>query len=140
MARRLTLAILLLATLGGCGGAPFVTATPAFARFGVDEVLRQFAAAGLRVDGPQPLASGALGTSAPRYAEARSFAAGKPGSTTAATLFTFDSPAELLAMESFLRQRYTKGRILIHRNLLLIFSVQSVDETGMYDPVLLALR
>lgn len=140
MARRLALAIFLLVALGGCGGVPFVTATPSFARFGADEVLRAFSSAGLRVDGPQSLAPGALGASAPRYAEAKSFAAGKPGSSTAATLFTFDSAAELAAMESFLRQRYPKGRILIHRNLLLIFSVPGMEETGGYDPVLLALR
>lgn len=140
MARRLTLAIFLVLALGGCGDAPFVTATPPFARFGADEVLRSFAAAGLRVEGAQPLAPGALGTSAPRYAEARSFAAGKSGSATAATLFTFDSAADLQAMETYLRQHYTKGRIVTHRNLLLIFSVPSVEETGMYDPVLLALR
>ena len=140
MARRLALAIFLLATLGGCGGAPFVTATPSFARFGADEVLRDFSAAGLRVDGARALAPGALGADAPRYTESRSFAAGKPGSTTAATLFTFDSAADLTAMERFLRQRYPKGRIVIHRNLLLIFSVPGVEETGVYDPVFLAMR
>ncbi|CAA9580826.1 MAG: hypothetical protein AVDCRST_MAG18-3106 [uncultured Thermomicrobiales bacterium] len=141
MARRLAIAVLLLATLGGCGGAPFVTATPSFARFSADDVMRGFKGAGLRVDGPQPLASGALGADAPRYAEAKSFAAGTPGSTTAATLFTFNSAAELTAMEAFLRQKYAKkNRMLVHRNVLLVFSTAGMEETGMYDPVLLGLR
>ena len=141
MARRFALPLLLLALLGGCGGAPFVTATPSFARFSADDVMRGFKAAGLRADGPQSLAPGALGPDAPRYAEAKSFAVGAPGSTTAATVFTFDSAADLMAMEAFLRQKYAKkSRLLVHRNVLLVYSVTGTEETGIYDPVLLALR
>ncbi len=140
MARRFALPLLLLIVLSGCG-APFVTATPSFARFRADDVLRGFKASGLRVDGPQSLAPGALGAGAPRYAEAKSFAAGQPGSATAATLFTFDSAADLMAMETFLRQKYAKkSRMVVHRNVLLVYSVTGTEETGMYDPVLLALR
>ena len=141
MARRFALSLLLLALLSGCGAAPFVTATPSFARFRADDVMHGFKAAGLRVDGPQALAPGALGADAPRYAEAKSFAAGQPGSATAATIFTFDSAADLTAMENFLRQKYAKkSRMVIHRNVLLVFSVLGTEETGMYDPVLLALK
>lgn len=140
MARRFALPLLLLALLGGCG-APFVTATPSFARFSADDVMRGFKAAGLRADGPQSLAPGALGPDAPRYTEAKSFAVGPPGSATAATVFTFDSAADLMAMESFLRQKYAKkSRMVVHRNVLLVYSVTGTEETGMYDPVLLALR
>lgn len=140
MARRFALPLLFLALLGGCG-APFVTATPSFARFSADDILRGFKASGLRVDGPQSLAPGALGPDAPRYAEAKSFAAGQPGSATMATLFTFDSAADLTAMDTFLRQKYAKkSRILVHRNTLLVFSVSGMEDTGMYDPVLLGLR
>jgi hypothetical protein len=140
MVRRLALLLLLLPALGGCGGA-FMTSTPPYARFGADAVLKEFKAQGLRVDGAQPLPKGALGDGAPAYGEAKSFAAGKPGSSTKATLFTFDSPADLAAMQDFLHKKYPKSaRLVPHRNVLLVFWVAGIEDTGGYDPVLFSLR
>src|SRR5262245_54810591 len=116
MARRLALLLLALPLLVGCGG-DFMTSTPSFARFGANEVLEEFKDAGLRVDGAQDLPKGNLGADAPRYREARSFAAGKPGSTTTATVFTFDSAADLAAMEEFIQKKYArKQRLIPYRN------------------------
>ncbi len=141
MVRRLVVPFLVMALLSGCGGPPLQTATPAFARFNTHEILQAFKGAGLRVENLQPLAPGALGAQAPRYREAQSFAAGQAGSPTAATLFTFDSPADLTAMETFLREHYgKKGRIVAYQNALLIFSVAGTEDTGAYDRVLLAMR
>lgn len=140
MPRRLALLLLVLPLLGGCGGA-FVTSTPAYARFGVNDVLEEFRKSGLRVDGAGDLPKGSLGADAPGYREAKSFAAGKPGSNTTATVFTFDSPADLAAMDAFLQKKYArKQRTVASRNVLVVFWVAGVADTADYDPVLLGMR
>ena len=140
MARRLALLLLVLPLLGGCGG-DFMTSTPAFARFDANEVLKEFRSAGLRVDGTQDLPRANLGAGAPPFREAKSFAAGKPGSSTTATLFTFDTPADLTAMEEFIQKKYPKKqRMIPYRNVILVFWVPDVEDSGDYDPVLLGMQ
>lgn len=140
MARRLALLLLALPLLGGCGGA-FMTSTPSFARFDASEILKEFKAAGLRVDGTQDLPRANLGPDAPPFLQAKSFAAGKPGSSTTATLFTFDNPPDLAAMQAFIEKKYAKKQHLIpYRNVLLVFWTPDDQDSGEYDTVLLGMQ
>jgi hypothetical protein len=140
MLRRLALLLLVLPLLGGCGG-DFMTSTPSYARFDANEILKDFRAAGLRVDGTQDLPRANLGADAPPFRQAKSFAAGKPGSSTTATLFTFDTPADLTAMEEFIQKKYAKKqRMIPYRNVILVFWIPDVEDSGDYDPVLLGMQ
>jgi hypothetical protein len=117
-----------------------MTSTPAYARYRSDSIFKEFRSQGLRVDGVQEMAKDSLGADAPRYSEAKGFRAGASGAATA-TLFTFDSAADLAAMGDFIRKKYgTKQRQIAHANTLLVFWLPSKDDTLSYDSALLALR
>jgi hypothetical protein len=124
--------VLLALFLAGCGG-DFMTSTPVYARYTSGAVFKEFKAQGLRVDAVQEM-------DAPRYSEAKGFHGGASGASNA-TLFTFDSAADLAAMSDFIRKKYgTKQRQLTHGNVLLVFWLPSKDDTFKYDSALLALR
>lgn len=130
---------LLALLLAGCGGS-FMTSTPAYARYSSNAIFREFKAQNLRVDGVQDMAKDAFGADTPRYKEAKGFLCGTNGASTA-TLFTFDSAADLAAMAEFIKKKYTtKQRQLTHQNALLVFWLPSKDDTIAYDIALLALR
>jgi len=130
--------LLLVIFLAGCGGN-FMTSTPAYARYKSDEVFKEFRAKGLRVDGVQEMAKDSFGADVPRYGEAKGFLCGASGAATA-TLFTFDSAADLTAMSDFVRKKYgTKERQIAYENVLLVFWLPSKDDTFSYDSALLAL-
>jgi hypothetical protein len=131
--------LLLLVLLAGCGGT-FMTSTPVYARFACDSVFKEFRSQGLRVEAVQEMAKDSFGAEAPRYSEAKGFRAGASGATNA-TLFTFDTPADLAAMSDHVRKKYgAKQRQLSHANVLLVFWLPSKDDTLGYDSALLALR
>jgi hypothetical protein len=131
--------VLLALFLAGCGG-DFMTSTPVYARYTTGAVFKEFKAQGLRVDAVQEMAKDSFGADAPRYSEAKGFHGGASGASNA-TLFTFDSAADLAAMSDFIRKKYgTKQRQLTHGNVLLVFWLPSKDDTFKYDSALLALR
>jgi len=116
-----------------------MTSTPAYARYKSDSVFKEFRSKGLRVDAVQEMPKDSFGADAPRYSEAKGFHAGSTGAATA-TLFTFESAADLTAMSDFVRKKYgTKQRQIAHDNTLLVFWLPSKDDTFDYDSALLAL-
>ena len=117
-----------------------MTSTPAYARLSSSIVFKEFKAKNLRVDGVQEMAKDAFGATTPRYNEAKGFRCGASGSATA-TLFTFDSPAELATMADHIKKKYdTHQRQMAYANVLLVFWLPSTDDTLGYDSALLALR
>jgi hypothetical protein len=125
--------------LAGCGGT-FMTSTPVYARYTSSAVFEEFRAQGLRVDAVQDMAKDAFGADVPHHNEAKGFLCG-PNGTATATLFTFDSAADLTAMSDFVRKKYgNRQRQLAHENVLLVFWLPSKDDTFGYDSALLALR
>ena len=131
--------LFLVLLLAGCGG-DFMTSTPTYARYTSNAIFKEFKAQGLRVDAVQEMAKDSFGADTPRYSEAKGFLGGTNGAATA-TLFTFDSAADLAAMSDYIRKKYgTKQRQLTRDNVLLVFWLPSKDDTFGYDSALLALR
>lgn len=131
--------VILLLLLAGCGGA-FQTSTPTYARYTSGAVFKEFKAQGLRVDGVRDMTAEDFGPGVPRHAEAKGFLCG-PNGTATATLFTFDSSADLAAMADFVKKKYgARQRQLAHQNALLVFWLPSKDDTVAYDSAFLTLR
>jgi hypothetical protein len=130
---------LLALLLAGCGGG-FMTSTPAYARYSSGAIFKEFKARNLRVDGVRDMAQDVFGADVLRHKEAKGFLCGANGASTA-TLFTFDSAADLAATADFIKKKYgTKQRQIAHQNALLVFWLPSKDDTIAYDVALMALR
>ncbi len=117
-----------------------MTSTPAYARLTSAMVFKEFKAKNLRVDAVQEMPKESFGAAVPRYNEAKGFRCGGSGTATA-TLFTFDSSADLIAMADYIKKKYdTHQRQMAYENVLLVFWLPSNDDTLGYDSALMALR